>query len=77
MKAQHRTSVLVWVLLSSVWSGNEIWGDGGGGVRGVLGDYVLDKLYSGATFFDGWDFYGNVDNTTWGACPVMHSVYRI
>jgi hypothetical protein len=23
--------------------------------------------YSGATFFDGFDFYGAIDNTTWGA----------
>ncbi|KIY48403.1 hypothetical protein FISHEDRAFT_25392, partial [Fistulina hepatica ATCC 64428] len=22
--------------------------------------------YSGTTFFDGWNFYNNVDNTTWG-----------
>ena len=22
--------------------------------------------YRGATFFDGWDYWGNVDNTTWG-----------
>ncbi|KAJ7613624.1 glycoside hydrolase family 16 protein, partial [Mycena polygramma] len=22
--------------------------------------------YSGTTFFDGWDFYGAIDNTTWG-----------
>src|ERR1700761_9738703 len=24
--------------------------------------------YSGTTFFDGFDFYGAIDNTTWGAC---------
>lgn len=24
------------------------------------------REYSGSTFFDAWDFYGNIDNTTWG-----------
>ncbi|KAF8329884.1 glycoside hydrolase family 16 protein [Amanita rubescens] len=28
--------------------------------------YYPVREYSGSTFFDGWDFYGNVDNTTWG-----------
>ncbi|KAG5642971.1 hypothetical protein DXG03_001819 [Asterophora parasitica] len=27
--------------------------------------YVPLREYSGRTFFDGWDFWGNVDNTTW------------
>ena len=33
-------------------------------VRGV---YVTVRDYSGNDFFDGWDYYGFVDNTTWGA----------
>jgi hypothetical protein len=28
--------------------------------------YSLLREYSGSSFFDAWDFYGNVDNTTWG-----------
>ncbi|KAG6888516.1 hypothetical protein C0995_007759 [Termitomyces sp. Mi166 len=28
--------------------------------------YVPLREYSGNTFFDTWDFWGNVDNTTWG-----------
>ncbi|KAG5637804.1 hypothetical protein H0H81_003136 [Sphagnurus paluster] len=28
--------------------------------------YVPLHEYAGSTFFDGWDFWGNVDNTTWG-----------
>ena len=28
--------------------------------------YYPVREYSGSTFFDRWDFYGNVDNTTWG-----------
>ncbi|THU85086.1 hypothetical protein K435DRAFT_783462 [Dendrothele bispora CBS 962.96] len=32
----------------------------------VLGIYVPLREYSGQSFFDGWDYYGNVDNTTWG-----------
>ncbi|KAF8340185.1 glycoside hydrolase family 16 protein [Amanita rubescens] len=28
--------------------------------------YSLLREYSGSSFFDRWDFYGNVDNTTWG-----------
>ncbi|TFK24715.1 glycoside hydrolase family 16 protein [Coprinopsis marcescibilis] len=28
--------------------------------------YAPLRSYEGATFFDGWSFYGNVDNTTWG-----------
>ncbi|KAF8054963.1 concanavalin A-like lectin/glucanase domain-containing protein [Lyophyllum atratum] len=28
--------------------------------------YVPLREYAGSTFFDGWDFWGNVDNTTWG-----------
>ncbi|KAG6850215.1 hypothetical protein H0H93_016394 [Arthromyces matolae] len=31
-----------------------------------LAIYVPLREYSGATFFDAWDFYGDVDNTTWG-----------
>ncbi|KAK7453491.1 hypothetical protein VKT23_011768 [Stygiomarasmius scandens] len=32
----------------------------------VLGIYVPLREYAGQSFFDGWDYYGNVDNTTWG-----------
>ena len=28
--------------------------------------YSLVREYSGASFFDRWDFYGNIDDTTWG-----------
>lgn len=28
--------------------------------------YVSLREYAGSTFFDGWDYYANVDNTTWG-----------
>ncbi|KNZ72585.1 putative glycosidase C21B10.07 [Termitomyces sp. J132] len=28
--------------------------------------YVPIREYSGNTFFDTWDFWGNIDNTTWG-----------
>ncbi|RDB20074.1 putative glycosidase C21B10.07 [Hypsizygus marmoreus] len=28
--------------------------------------YLPLREYAGATFFDGWDYWGNVDNTTWG-----------
>jgi len=33
----------------------------------VFGIYVPLREYAGQSFFDGWDYYGNVDNTTWGA----------
>lgn len=29
--------------------------------------YDIVRDYSGASFFDGWDFYGNWDNLTNGA----------
>ncbi|KAJ7027788.1 glycoside hydrolase family 16 protein [Mycena alexandri] len=29
--------------------------------------------YSGTTFFDGWDFYGAIDNTTWGNVTYVDS----
>ncbi|KAF5358593.1 hypothetical protein D9758_007731 [Tetrapyrgos nigripes] len=32
----------------------------------AFGTYVPLREYSGQSFFDGWDYYGNVDNTTWG-----------
>lgn len=32
----------------------------------VLASYSLVKTYSGSSFFDGWTFYGNYDNTTDG-----------
>ena len=28
--------------------------------------YYPIREYSGSTFFDKWDYYGFVDNTTWG-----------
>jgi hypothetical protein len=28
--------------------------------------YLLVREYSGTSFFDRWDFYGNIDDTTWG-----------
>ncbi|RXW23623.1 hypothetical protein EST38_g2236 [Candolleomyces aberdarensis] len=31
-----------------------------------LAAYVPLRQYEGSTFFDGWAYYGNVDNTTWG-----------
>jgi hypothetical protein len=33
----------------------------------VYGIYVPLREYAGSTFFDEWDYWGNVDNTTWGA----------
>ncbi|KAF5389760.1 hypothetical protein D9757_005970 [Collybiopsis confluens] len=30
------------------------------------GVYVPIREYSGQSFFDGWDYYGSIDNTTWG-----------
>ena len=34
--------------------------------------YVPLREYAGSTFFDGWDYWGDVDNTTWGVpCPFM------
>ena len=41
-------------------------------VLAVAFDVVRD--YSGSTFFDGWDFYGNLDNLTWGT-SLAFSVY--
>ncbi|KAF9528061.1 glycoside hydrolase family 16 protein [Crepidotus variabilis] len=35
-------------------------------IRGTLGVYSPLREYAGATFFDEWTYYGNVDNTTWG-----------
>ncbi|KAF8629542.1 hypothetical protein AX15_003393 [Amanita polypyramis BW_CC] len=32
----------------------------------VRAEYLPVRAYQGSTFFDRWDFYGNVDNTTWG-----------
>ncbi|KAJ2931045.1 hypothetical protein H1R20_g6053, partial [Candolleomyces eurysporus] len=31
-----------------------------------LAAYVPLRQYEGSTFFEGWAYYGNVDNTTWG-----------
>ena len=41
-------------------------------VIAVAFDVVRD--YSGSTFFDAWDFYGNLDNLTWGT-SLAFSVY--
>lgn len=35
--------------------------------------YSLFREYSGSSFFDRWDFYGNVDNTTNGK-PYSYSI---
>jgi hypothetical protein len=35
-------------------------------LRAAAAYYPLIE-YSGTTFFDGFDFYGAIDNTTWGA----------
>lgn len=32
----------------------------------ACGRYFPVREYAGPTFFDGWAYYGNVDNTTWG-----------
>ncbi|KAJ7726766.1 glycoside hydrolase family 16 protein, partial [Mycena metata] len=32
----------------------------------VAAQYFPYVEYSGTTFFEGWDFYGAIDNTTWG-----------
>jgi hypothetical protein len=32
----------------------------------AVAQYTLQKEYSGSSFFDGWDFYGNYDNLTNG-----------
>ncbi|KAH9482161.1 putative glycosidase C21B10.07 [Psilocybe cubensis] len=32
----------------------------------VSADYLPFREHAGASFFDGWAYYGNVDNTTWG-----------
>jgi hypothetical protein len=39
--------------------------------------YYPVREYSGSTFFDGWDFYGNVDNTTWGEQTVTIHAYTL
>ncbi|KAG9311601.1 concanavalin A-like lectin/glucanase domain-containing protein [Chiua virens] len=40
------------------------------GVLFITTSYVtafdLIREYAGTNFFDGWDFYGNIDNLTWG-----------
>ncbi|KAF8217403.1 concanavalin A-like lectin/glucanase domain-containing protein [Mycena galopus ATCC 62051] len=36
------------------------------GALGAAATYYPLIEYSGATFFDGFDFYGSIDNTTWG-----------
>lgn len=40
-------------------------------VCSALALYHPVREYAGPTFFDGWAYYGNVDNTTWGV-----SVYK-
>ena len=34
---------------------------------GASAAYNLVREYSGSSFFEGWDFYGNYDNLTNGA----------
>src|SRR6266576_3289772 len=38
--------------------------------------YSLLREYSGSSFFDRWDFYGNIDNTTWGKCYASHWIRK-
>ena len=42
---------------------------------GVSATYSLVKEYSGSTFFDGWDFYGNYDNLTNGMLRLLACTY--
>ncbi len=35
--------------------------------HGASAAYNLVREYSGSSFFDGWEFYGNYDNLTNGA----------
>ncbi|KAJ3520816.1 hypothetical protein NMY22_g12576 [Coprinellus aureogranulatus] len=35
-------------------------------VSQAAASYLPVRQYEGQTFFDGWAYYGNVDNTTWG-----------
>ena len=35
--------------------------------HGASAAYNLVKEFSGSSFFDGWEFYGNYDNLTNGA----------
>jgi hypothetical protein len=32
----------------------------------VAAIYLPLREYAGTTFFDGWDYWGDIDNTTWG-----------
>jgi hypothetical protein len=36
----------------------------------ALGAYVPLREYAGESFFDNWDYYGGIDNTTWGECAM-------
>lgn len=37
--------------------------------------YSLIREYSGQSFFDRWDFYGDYDNLTAGEHRIRHSLY--
>jgi len=39
--------------------------------------YYPLREYSGSTFFDKWDYYGFVDNTTWGESPRLFLFVQI
>lgn len=39
----------------------------------LAGSFTLVKEYSGSTFFDDWDYYGNYDNLT-GGWRCFHTV---
>lgn len=54
-KAMHWWSILGALLIASS--------------HAVAFDVIRD--YSGSTFFDGWDFYGNLDNLTLGTSLVL------
>lgn len=36
--------------------------------------YTPTHEFSGTTFFDGWNFAGSIDNTTWGACKPLYTL---
>ena len=39
--------------------------------HGASAAYNLVKEFSGSSFFDGWEFYGNYDNLTNGTCLII------
>jgi hypothetical protein len=43
--------------------------------RGVQASFAPVKTYAGDSFFDDWDYYGNVDDTTHGASTFLCYFY--